>query len=574
MDLPEAPPLCAAPHSTERDTSVKCSLFTGSFIPLPLHDPTPPPPSSLLFFSYNINYNGWGGEGSSSQSGLPPILNLLQTLNPDVILLSEVAYGCYGPGVEALAEALGFAFAYSTAFVSTSSECTTGNAVISRYPISTSEGLRFDGQCCWFDGRAGGRGAVLASIDVGLDISLAVASTHLESGNADEFLPAVTLRASQARQIASELSSFCPSCQTRVIAGDLNAPFRAIDPVGITLRYSGFRDTHSSLSHSHRRTYEGAGHEGDFRERFGMQTLDYIYMSSDNEAKHPGACHDPDLCHGWSDHIGIWSVIPTGGSGAVNYDASLLSSLSQPTGEPYKTDWLWLNFAAVSLFLLLHGSFLYWRLRHPKRKATPPTPYVPAKKSTKVLAFVIAISAIIGALMLSWHRDVSFMTALFIGIYTTISPHLGSSRLFILHVIVRLVSMSLILSLVFNIPGGRPDLAVPAFLQALWLYREIRGGSVDGERVGDSLASTVLLLLFVTFDFLASGGGDGAANPFMAGDLVSPAIVVSCGTWVVLVLVNGLVGSFVMLLGSKFAKERVHSATAVQLELSHVNLTV
>ncbi|GMH63182.1 hypothetical protein TrRE_jg12127, partial [Triparma retinervis] len=341
------------------------------------------------------------------------------------------------------------------------------------------------------------------------------------------------------------------------------------------MRYAGFRDAHADLSHSNRRTLEGAGQKGTFRQRFGMETVDYIF-TNENKVAHPGVCHDADLCHGWSDHTGLWSVVPTGAGGPVNYDASLLSSLSQPTGEPYKTNWLWLDFAAASLFLLLHGLFLCWKSRRPGRSATPaatpPAPYGPAKKSTKLLALTITLAAIVGAPTLSWHRDLSFLTALSIGCYTALSPRLGSFQPFVLHIVVRLVSLSIVLSLVFSIPCGSPSLAFPSSLQLLWLCLSVRLGCVDGSPVWDSLAAAVLLLLFVAADFLAAGGRDGGANPFMAWELASPAIVVSCGTWVVLVLVCGLVGSLVVSIGGKFAKERGHSATAAKLELSHVKL--
>jgi hypothetical protein len=137
-----------------------------------------------------------------------------------------------------------------------------------------------------------------------------------------------------------------------------------------------------------------------------------------------------------------------------------------------------------------------------------------------------------------------------------------------------LVSLSIVLSLVFSIPCGSPSLAFPSSLQLLWLCLSVRLGCVDGSPVWDSLAAAVLLLLFVAADFLAAGGRDGGANPFMAWELASPAIVVSCGTWVVLILVCGLVGSLVVSIGGKFAKERGHSATAAKLELSHVKRTL
>jgi hypothetical protein len=150
---------------------------------------------------------------------------------------------------------------------------------------------------------------------------VALSSAHYESGNEEEFLPAVFSRGLQARQHANDAKELCArnSCDASVIGGDLNAPFRAADPVGLELRYAGFADAHRGLGFDQRRTLEGTGKEaGTFQDTFGFGIIDYIYQRGGG-MEGAGVCHDPDWCHGWSDHTSVWALTDVGGKGAVGY---------------------------------------------------------------------------------------------------------------------------------------------------------------------------------------------------------------------------------------------------------------
>lgn len=76
--------------------------------------------------------------------GLAGILQLLRLIDADVLLLSEVARGCEDNlnGAKAIAEALEMEFAYGIAFYNfrgNLTECTDGNAILSKYPLSDVE---------------------------------------------------------------------------------------------------------------------------------------------------------------------------------------------------------------------------------------------------------------------------------------------------------------------------------------------------------------------------------------------------------------------------------------------------
>ena len=75
------------------------------------------------------------------------MLDILRRIDADVLLLSEVARGCSDGlnGAEEIAKALQMDFAYAVAFYEfggTSPECTTGNAVLSRFQLTDFQQLQ------------------------------------------------------------------------------------------------------------------------------------------------------------------------------------------------------------------------------------------------------------------------------------------------------------------------------------------------------------------------------------------------------------------------------------------------
>jgi endonuclease/exonuclease/phosphatase family metal-dependent hydrolase len=205
-------PLCRGGAAANQNAD--CKVESGSFLGV-----TPPAALgkvSLVVAQFNVNYNGEGGEGDpDKQDGLDGIEAMLRAVAPDVVTLSEVERGCsarYGNGAEELARRIGMAWAYGVEFVllgggggggnGTSTECTTGNAVLSRYPLRSVSQLLFAAQCCAYPGRANGRSALSAVATLPGGLSVGIHSAHLESGSESEFLPAVMVRAQQARELA------------------------------------------------------------------------------------------------------------------------------------------------------------------------------------------------------------------------------------------------------------------------------------------------------------------------------------------------------------------------------------
>jgi len=80
-------PLCPLPPY-EDDVHLSCNTESGSFSSIPHYNV----PSELNIVEYNIDRNGYGGDGSN-ESGLDAIIKLLSNPllihSPDVLVLSE-----------------------------------------------------------------------------------------------------------------------------------------------------------------------------------------------------------------------------------------------------------------------------------------------------------------------------------------------------------------------------------------------------------------------------------------------------------------------------------------------------
>lgn len=159
-------PLCPLPPYDD-DVHLNCETENGDFSSLQNSIDLKnifkeDEPIELNIIEYNIDRNGYGGDGTN-ESGLDPIISLLQNSNlipiPDIITLSEVGRGCesYGgqniSGALEIAKAFGFYYTYAVEYVVVSesddvNECSIGNALLSRYPIQNIQQLRFETQCC------------------------------------------------------------------------------------------------------------------------------------------------------------------------------------------------------------------------------------------------------------------------------------------------------------------------------------------------------------------------------------------------------------------------------------------
>eukprot|EP00455_Lapot_gusevi_P016802 TRINITY_DN1876_c0_g1_i7.p1 TRINITY_DN1876_c0_g1~~TRINITY_DN1876_c0_g1_i7.p1 ORF type:complete len:254 (-),score=-24.26 TRINITY_DN1876_c0_g1_i7:139-900(-) len=227
----------------------------------------------------------------------------------DVLLLQEVARGCsqYEAGVngaEVIARALQMYWVYFPEYIldqNDTPECSSGNAILSRFPLHNVSGLVFEKQCCRYDGRIGGRSAVHAQIQVAANHFLNIWSTHLESGTSSfsGITQALYTRALQVAELGKTARSI--PAQFQVIGGDFNAPLRAADPTLMALSYYGFVDAHRYLSSSDRVTTDNKLSHFDV----GLGTLDYLTSVGD-VLRNASICNKMQ-CYGASDHYPIFA---------------------------------------------------------------------------------------------------------------------------------------------------------------------------------------------------------------------------------------------------------------------------
>ncbi len=123
-------------------------VFTGSLAPIaPEYD------GSIKIVTWNIKY------GDEVEAALRELNETPELANADVLLLQEM----HAPGVEAIAEALGYNYVYYPASIHTRHDKDFGNAVLSKWPIVSSEKLVLPNA----NPRTGQRRiAVLGSLDV------------------------------------------------------------------------------------------------------------------------------------------------------------------------------------------------------------------------------------------------------------------------------------------------------------------------------------------------------------------------------------------------------------------------
>lgn len=273
--------------------------------------------TTLKIIEYNIDRNAYGGD-SPYERGLDNIISLMNGTDsplptPDVLIMSELArdckeYGNYMDGPKEVAQKLGYYYAYAVEYLEVTNEtdhqCTIGNGIFSKYPLSNIGQLRFENQCCKFDGRWGGRVAVYGELNVENKGSVLFYSTHLESGQGDvvDVVDSLVVRVEQIRELIAHAVSLKPNFT--IISGDFNAPFGDLDSVNLEMMLNNYEDSHSALSYFDRNTCPF-----DTLAQYDIFVFDYIFGKSEQkfEFKNPMICNlqYSQQCYGASDHLPI-----------------------------------------------------------------------------------------------------------------------------------------------------------------------------------------------------------------------------------------------------------------------------
>eukprot|EP00455_Lapot_gusevi_P005596 TRINITY_DN123_c0_g1_i4.p1 TRINITY_DN123_c0_g1~~TRINITY_DN123_c0_g1_i4.p1 ORF type:complete len:806 (-),score=320.46 TRINITY_DN123_c0_g1_i4:110-2527(-) len=286
QSLLETSEVVEAPDSTEAlcTEPTACSIQTGTYA-----TQAAAPVDRLWITSYNIGLNG---RGDAKGQGLIGVLNAIRNLGtasarplPDVLLLQKVARGCSQyegvNGAEAIARALQYHFAYTptNVLISDDEECTVGNAIVSRYPLTNLVRLVHRNQVA---DETGARVSLGADVQVSADVSVNVWSAQLESAVADNVAEATetqTIRTQQAVELA--LAALKSTATSKVLGGGLGFPLRNTDPTSMALQQNKFYDGHRGLPE--RTTVPSASAQGGFR------TTDYIF-SLDDKLLLPSIC--------------------------------------------------------------------------------------------------------------------------------------------------------------------------------------------------------------------------------------------------------------------------------------------
>ena len=82
----------------------------------------------------------------------------------------------------------------------------------------------------------------------------------MESGQRSTVLEAALIRGDQGVELGALANEYAASRECiSVVGGDLNSPFKFLDPTLIGLSYAGYYDAHGLLAPSNRTTDEGSG---------------------------------------------------------------------------------------------------------------------------------------------------------------------------------------------------------------------------------------------------------------------------------------------------------------------------
>ncbi|EAS02789.1 endonuclease/exonuclease/phosphatase family protein (macronuclear) [Tetrahymena thermophila SB210] len=293
---------------SEDHKQIECQIQTGSFLPeSSLQSNEIKSFDQLKVVEYNIDRNGFGGDGPN-EKGIQPIIDALKTLgDADVIILSEVARDCpqWGSynGAEEIARAFKMDWAYSVEFLELDNslfklgyQCTIGNAILSNRPLSNIIQKQFKTQCCMFSGRAGGRVAIKATIE---SYNITLISSHLESGTGfEDFIDAMITREKQSQELVDMIDPIEEENKLIIIGGDFNSPLRQFN------KGKPFREYQDPFMFKylwpHRNTCVG-----DTLGYFGLSAFDYLYFKNHHGYHLDSFICKSQACTGFSDHFPI-----------------------------------------------------------------------------------------------------------------------------------------------------------------------------------------------------------------------------------------------------------------------------
>ncbi len=173
-------------------------VFSGSFAPAaPEYD------GSIKIVTWNIKY------GNEIETAVQELSETTELADADVLLLQEM----HAPGVEAIAQALGYNYVYYPASIHTRHDKDFGNAVLSKWPIVSSEKVVLPNA----DPRNGQRRiAVMGSLDVSGN-PVDVYSVHTET-----MWMGPDGRAEQIDSVADASESARDSLEMAAVGGDFN----------------------------------------------------------------------------------------------------------------------------------------------------------------------------------------------------------------------------------------------------------------------------------------------------------------------------------------------------------------
>ena len=298
----EAPPntnerLCleaAQPDLAEDTIFIDCAIEGESYI-----ETTPQDKNDLLVVAYNIE-RGFKAEEQ---------LDALETIAPDILLLSEVDRGCDRTNnhqvAQIYAKKLKMSYVYAVEFVELTrhedgthtSDCEHGNAILSHYPIGNVQQIRHATQESWFEAgesRLGGRIAIAADIQVGTEY-VRVYAVHFESNIPEE------PRNAQALEIAEDGLNYPIPV---VVGGDFNSGYLSLElELGGELDQTARQFTELGYYDAHQRL--------PLEERITAPTQEFILdllMSHPQELANPGVGAG-EIWDGLSDHRPVWGTL-------------------------------------------------------------------------------------------------------------------------------------------------------------------------------------------------------------------------------------------------------------------------
>ncbi len=268
-------------------------------------------PESLVVMSFNLN----GGQTLESQMFW--ITSYYDTIEPDVVLLTEVDRGCsrsgYAHVAREWAETLEMNYVFGVEFIELPREsgpggpldevCERGHAILSRFPLGNVEVMRYAVQRDWYippeerdefsEPRLGGRMALLADVKVGARV------VHLYAAQLETGLDHGPIRDGQAietaRHAALRAGTVIIGVETaaQVYWLDLRDGTET-DPAVAPFFGREFYDAHRALAASERSTS-------------GAYVQDLIFVN--HEGFSDSQICEKIYCAGLSDHLPVWTTI-------------------------------------------------------------------------------------------------------------------------------------------------------------------------------------------------------------------------------------------------------------------------